>query len=113
MDTRRKLVELLRDVQYLGGLEEKIADHLIENGVTVQEWVSVKEHLPQENEPENTLCDIVKVLLKNGKVSIGWCDRSAKLWWHMNYDKGYFISNDYDNTPVIAWQPLVQPADEE
>ena len=43
MDVREKLVELLRYVQYLGGLEEKIADHLIENGVTVQEWVSVKE----------------------------------------------------------------------
>ena len=37
MDVREKLVELLRDVQYLGGLEEKIADHLIANGVTVQE----------------------------------------------------------------------------
>ena len=37
MDVRVKLVELLRDVQYLGGLEEKIADHLIANGVTVQE----------------------------------------------------------------------------
>lgn len=48
MDTRRKLVELLRDVQYLGGFEEKIADHLIENGVTVQEWVSVDERLPEE-----------------------------------------------------------------
>ena len=48
MDVREKLVELLRDVQYLGGLEEKIVDHLIENGGTVQEWVSVKERLPQE-----------------------------------------------------------------
>ena len=37
MDVREKLVELLRDVQYLGGLEEKIADHLIRNGVTVVE----------------------------------------------------------------------------
>ena len=37
MDVREKLVELLRDVQYLGGLEEKIADHLIANGVTVHE----------------------------------------------------------------------------
>lgn len=36
MDVREKLVELLRDMQYLGGLEEKIADHLIANGVTVQ-----------------------------------------------------------------------------
>lgn len=46
MDVREKLVELLRDVQYLGGLEEKIADHLIANGVTVQEWISVKDRLP-------------------------------------------------------------------
>ena len=47
MDVREKLVELLRDVQYLGGLEEKIADHLIANGVTVQEWISVDERLPE------------------------------------------------------------------
>lgn len=32
---RTKLIELLREVQYLGGLEEKIADHLIANGVTI------------------------------------------------------------------------------
>ena len=114
MDTRRKLVELLINTIGLTPTDAEIyANDFIAHGVTVQKWISAKEHLPQENEPENTLCDIVKVLLKNGKVSIGWCDRSAKLWWHMNYDKGYFISNDYDNTPVIEWQPLVQPAEEE
>ena len=48
MGVREKLVELLRDVQYLGGLEEKIADHLIANGVTVQEWISVNDRLPEE-----------------------------------------------------------------
>ena len=47
MDVREKLVELLREVQYLGGLEEKIADHLIAHGVTVQEWISVKDRLPE------------------------------------------------------------------
>lgn len=47
MDVREKLVELLRDVQYLGGLEEKIAGHLIANDVTVQEWVDVKDRLPE------------------------------------------------------------------
>ena len=49
MDVSEKLVELLRDVQYLGGLEEKIADHLIAHSVTVQEWVSVKDKLPEED----------------------------------------------------------------
>ena len=48
MDVREKLVELLRDVQYLGGLEEKIADHLLANSVTVQEWIPVTERLPDE-----------------------------------------------------------------
>ena len=46
---REKLIELLREVQYLGGLEEKIADHLIANGVTVQQWISVKDRLPEQN----------------------------------------------------------------
>ena len=32
---REKLIDLLSDVQYLGGLEEKLADHLIANGVTL------------------------------------------------------------------------------
>lgn len=45
MNIREKLVELLRDVQYLGGLEEKIADHLIANGVTVQENVEISDEL--------------------------------------------------------------------
>ena len=49
MDVREKLVELLREVQYLGGLEEKIADHLIANGVTVNGWISVKDRLPDRD----------------------------------------------------------------
>ena len=75
----------------------------------VQEWISVKERLPQENEPEGTLCENVQVLLNNGKVSVGWCNRRTKLWYHMAYDEDCVISNGYDHTPVIAWQPLAQP----
>ena len=53
MGVRGKLVDLLREVQYLGGLEEKIADHLIANGVTVQNhgyWETVVEV------KDNTVC---------------------------------------------------------
>ena len=46
MDVREKLVELVKraiiDWEH-GDASEWIADHLISNGVTVQEWVSVKE----------------------------------------------------------------------
>ena len=49
MDVREKLIDLLtghsidtqQDVEY-------VADHLISNGVTVQEWISVKDRLPEE-----------------------------------------------------------------
>lgn len=56
MDVREKLVELLREVQYLGGLEEKIADYLIANDVTVQEWISVKDHTPTEADGTVFVC---------------------------------------------------------
>ena len=61
-DVREKLVELLRsvprreEVSIGRGCGKSfarlgiIADHLIANGVTVQEWISVKDRLPEENE---------------------------------------------------------------
>ena len=56
MDVREKLVEILKQAPFEGKVldewwwEEKIgriADHLLSNGVTVQEWISVDEKLPQ------------------------------------------------------------------
>ena len=47
MDVREKLVELLEDNEFIirawGCEYEEAADHLISRGVTVQEWISVKE----------------------------------------------------------------------
>ena len=57
MDVREKLVEILKQAPFEGKVldewwwEEKIkriADHLIINGVTVQEWISVKDRLPDK-----------------------------------------------------------------
>ena len=57
MDVREKLVEILKQAPFEGKVldewwwEEKIriiADHLIRNGVTVQEWISVNDRLPDE-----------------------------------------------------------------
>ena len=127
MDVREKLVELLhKGVRCPGVIDncndcpyysfEKACDEfgatvdlLIANGVTVQEWISVEEHLPQENEPEGAICEQVQVLLDNGVVSTGWCNRRTKLWWHLNYGETDFTGCDYEHTPVIAWQPLPQP----
>lgn len=57
MDVREKLVEILKQEPFEGKVidewwwEEKIkiiANHLVSNGVTVQEWISVKDRLPEQ-----------------------------------------------------------------
>lgn len=49
MDVREKLVELLAEAG-LGKAERYfLADHLIAHGVTVQEWISVKDRLPEKD----------------------------------------------------------------
>ena len=54
MDVREKLVELLAefygvDPMYHGVDANALADHLIANGVAVQEWISVKDRLPEDD----------------------------------------------------------------
>lgn len=59
MSVKEKLVDILKQAPFEGKVldewwfEEKIkmiADHLISNGVTVQEWISVTERMPDEHE---------------------------------------------------------------
>ena len=73
MDVREKLVEILKQAPFEGKVldewwwEEKIkriADHLISNGVTVQEWISVDDKLPEPK--ENAIC-----INRHGDMMIG------------------------------------------
>ena len=50
MDIREKLIEILRKPIFPHELvdpTEAVADYLLDSGVTVQEWISVDERLPQ------------------------------------------------------------------
>ena len=59
MDVREKLVELIKDGirkglrargdEWLDYSFEDVADYLISNGVTVQEWISVDDRLPEDS----------------------------------------------------------------
>ena len=50
MDVREKLVELIESARYWGSnTSGEIADNLIKNGVTIQEWISVKDRLPEDD----------------------------------------------------------------
>ena len=56
MDVREKLVELIESARYWGSnTSEEIAENLIAHGVTVQEWIPVKES------PKGKGCYIVTV----------------------------------------------------
>ena len=51
MDVREKLIDLIIDAKRTdpetGSFTEYLADYLTSNGVTVQEWISVDERIPQ------------------------------------------------------------------
>ena len=56
MDVREKLVELLNEAFFDynhgkgdGYIPKNFADHLVANGVTVQEWISVEDRLPEND----------------------------------------------------------------
>ena len=80
MDVREKLVELIGSARYWGSnTSEEIADHLISNGVTVQEWISVTERLPDWRDG--------KVLVFT-KYGFSICERTVNNRWrgqHANW----------------------------
>ena len=50
MDVREKLIEILRKPIFpheLADPTEAVADYLLDSGVTVQEWISVDDELPE------------------------------------------------------------------
>ena len=90
MDVREKLVELIESARYWGSnTSEEIADHLISNGVTVQEWISVDDRLPDKS----MRC---LVYTKRG----GCC----------GYDITYYNQGFYSEySEVTHWMPLPEP----
>ena len=92
MDVREKLIELLKQIKYVS--VENAANILIDNGVTVQEWVSVKDGLPK-NGKEGVL-----IALRWGEVDIGWCEDGR---WDSEF------VNEYEDGEVTHWMPIPQP----
>ena len=86
MDVREKLVELIESARYWGSnTSEEIADNLLDSGVTVQEWISVKDRLP----------DVGKFVLIYNEIN------GVLLDYHDGATFGY-----YD---VTHWMPLPNP----
>ena len=111
MDVREKLVDLLDDMQrsgtgYFGNAIEnkEIADHLIANGVTVQEWISVDDRMPDSCGFPCLLCgenSFGQIRVFEGFT--GYMER-GKLEWHSNQK-----DIDIDVWMITHWMPLPEP----
>ena len=107
MDVREKLVDIVCDATQINrcihscnhppcAMVSGIVDALIENGVTVQEWISVKDRFPEEKvncivRYQHAYCDI------DGYWEIGICF----------YDGEKFQLNPAYK--VTHWMPLPEP----
>lgn len=97
MDAREKLMELVK----LAGVRDKgmalrIADCLVINNVTVQEWISVKDRLPEEKvncivHYKHAYCDY------DGYWAIGFCCYDGERFM---FDPAYKVTH---------WMPLPEP----
>ena len=107
MDVREKLIDLLmghsidtqQDVEY-------VADHLISNGVTVQEWIKVEDRLPDNKEHDWVLAQVVE---RNGYMHIPTVmeyRQSRNDWFEETY--GWLSAHNGAFT-VTHWMPLPNP----
>ena len=81
MDVREKLIEILRKPIFpheLADPTEAVADYLLDSGVTVQEWISVDDRLPEagryvvciaKRNPFPRFMPMVARIAKNGWVN--------------------------------------------
>ena len=84
MDVREKLIEILRKPIFPHELvdpTEAVADYLLDSGVTVQEWISVNDRLPEDDLPKNTKKKMIRCLVYTNKGTIKPCVRQR---WEVN-----------------------------
>lgn len=110
---REKLVELMDEAAIICGKSncnrcgyfdrlgcgtELTVDHLIANGVTVQEWISVEERLPEKDRS-------ALVYFDSGNMAVGyWYDKDECIsFWQIWTDDGWV--SDADCEPIY-WMPL-------
>ena len=113
MCVKEKLVELL-DIIIQPGQKTlgDIADYLITNGVTVQEWISVDDRLPEDS----GYYLVVYRDKYNGSISIAF-DMYVKCnigeWWESEFacdiTKQFLWATRLQDQEVTHWMPLSLP----
>ena len=104
MDVMEKLVQLLKDIMPLFTFEEQV-DYLIAHGVTVQEWVSVKDKLPPYNRDVLVYRPnmAMKILVDNYE---GYYGEDADDW-HEGW--ALYGKDTHGNSVITHWAYLPNP----
>ena len=103
MDVRKKLVELLAPTSLNFEEATYLADYLVKNGVTIQEWVSAKDRLPEIPEGYAESPEPVLYMMKNTKtIYAGYYGEGGV--WKDKYFRQYADScNGVDVDDVLCW----------
>ena len=99
MDVKEKLIEILRKPIFpheLADPIEAVADYLLDSGVTVQEWISVTERLPEKGE------EVLVFDTRENWTGFAWL-RPDETWTALGFDF------PFDLGEVTHWMPLPQP----
>ena len=95
MNIKEKLKDILDEFVYDEWYgNDDIAEKLMSKGVTVQEWISVDDRLPESGK------EGVLIALRWGEVDIGWCEDGR---WRSEF------VNEYEEGEVTHWMPLPNP----
>lgn len=124
MDVREKLVELMKtnacpapfmcdpECRYYGFgdcFPDRFADHLIANGVTVQEWVLAKDRLPieeakaYEQEWHEEYPEFLVMIERGSLPTTLYYDWKENEWFKIN------TALERETYKVTHWQCLPQP----
>ena len=121
MDVREKLVELIGSTEYGNGslvgknfqkgFIEKIASNLIANGVTVQEWISVKERTPTEADGTVWVClaDVFPYNEKEPYIYAKHDRRITEAFYSQFSNRWYKDGAVFSDGVVTHWMEKTQP----
>jgi hypothetical protein len=122
MDVREKLVELIGQVQDCGcdvtdvvemNYVENItlADHLIAHGVTVQEWISVKDRTPTEADGTVWVClaDVFPYNEKEPYIDAKHDRRITEAFYSQFSKRWYKEGAVFPDGIVTHWMEKPQP----
>lgn len=110
MDVREKMVELLQDENNPvwnwfpnNAAMMQLADYLIANGVTVQEWISAKDRLPEIPEGWVETPEPVLYMMKSTKTIYAGHYGEGGVWKDKYFRQYADSRNGVDADDVLCW----------